>query len=91
MDLENFVCRPCRSGADYEFIPKQRLSLDLEELAGILLKKDIDVHTETPYVLLLKIDSKFFSFYKSGKIVVKTIQDPEKAKKIAGKILSSLE
>jgi ArsR family metal-binding transcriptional regulator len=91
MQLKDFVGQPCKSKADFEFIPKTKQFLDLIELAENFKKKRIEIIAITPYLLMLKIDSVPVSFFKSGKIIVKTIPDSESARKIAEKLISSLE
>lgn len=91
MELKDFIGQPCKSKSDYEFIPKHKHEFKLVELAAQLRKNNIGIEVETPYLLMLRVELKSVSFFKSGKIIVKTVSEPEKARKIAEKIVSSLE
>ena len=91
MELKDFIGQPCKSKSDYEFIPKKSQQLNLNQIASKLKNNGIEIEIETPYLLMLRVDLKSVSFFKSGKIIVKTVFEPEKARKIAEKVISSLD
>jgi ArsR family metal-binding transcriptional regulator len=91
-DLKDFVSKLCSSRTGYDFLPKQQLTLNLEDIAAFLRKETtFHVEAETPQVLLLEIDSVSTSLFKSGKILVKDIKEEAEAKKIAEKLVAQLQ
>ncbi|MDO8538666.1 MAG: hypothetical protein Q7S21_07340 [archaeon] len=91
MELKDFIGQPCKSKSDYEFIPKKSHQLNLNQICAKLKNNGITIEIETPYLLMLRVDLKSVSFFKSGKIIVKTVSDSAKARKIAEKVISSLD
>jgi len=80
MQLQDFSVRPCRGSAALEFIPKKKPSGGLSGVSEGLRLKGAEVGMETPFVVVAKFGGIEFSFYKSGKIIVKGERDEAKAR-----------
>lgn len=85
MGLDDYFSKLCTSGAAFEFSPKKEMKLDLEKVAEKLRSETL-VEAETPFVLMIKYADAKISIFKSGKIIVRNVEDTRKAKKIAEKI-----
>lgn len=90
IELKDFTGKPCRTKSAFEFLPKQRLELDLEKTALTLRSEGIFVEAETPFVLMLKSGDFSVSFFRSGKILVKNVQEELKARQIAETIVNAV-
>lgn len=73
----------------FEFIPKKKVELNLEETAKTL-RKNFEVQIETPVFLAIRIENTNVSLFKSGKITVKETREKEKARQIAEKIVKEI-
>jgi TATA-box binding protein (TBP) (component of TFIID and TFIIIB) len=87
MQLKEFIGKACNSKTAFEFIPKKKEKLDLEEIAQKFKNNGIKVIAETPFLLVLRVQEKSVSFFKSGKIMVKETKNINEAKKIVEKII----
>ena len=90
LGLSSFTGQPCRSRIAYEFLPKADYSLNLESVAGNLRKRDVFIEIETPYLLMLKMDGKNVSLFRSGKIIVKSTKEKGVARKIAEHLVEKM-
>jgi ArsR family metal-binding transcriptional regulator len=90
IEFDNFIGQPCNSRTAYEFVPKREYSLNLELLAKKLREKEVFIEIETPYLLMLKFGGKDVSIFKSGKIIVKSTNKKENAKKIATSLIKKI-
>jgi len=90
LELSDFTGKPCRSRLAYEFVPKRKHSLNLEKAAKNLKKNDVMMDVVSPYLLMMSLDGKSLSLFKSGKIIVKETKNAAKARKIAEKLVSHL-
>ncbi len=88
--LKDYAGKPCSSSADFEFVPREETSMDLEAAAKKLRKNEVFVEIETPFLLMLKIAGRNLSLYKSGKILVKSTHEKEEARKAAEKLVAAL-
>ena len=90
MKLSDFVGKPCKSRAAFEFVPKKRTHLNLEEVAKKLKEAGVFIEAETPFLLVVKAGSSV-SIFQSGKIIVKETTLESEARKIAEKLVKMLE
>jgi ribonuclease HIII len=58
----------------------------LEKIAE-KIKKEFFIEIETPYVLIMKVNGKSVSLFKSGKMIVKETTEEKEGRKIAQKVL----
>ena len=91
LEFKEYTGKPCKSKSAYEFIPKQRLSLELEPIAERLRQKKLFIEAETPFLLMLQIKGFSVSFFKSGKILVKNIKEEPKARALAEDIVKAIQ
>jgi len=89
MKLDDFVGKPCRSKLACEFLPKHKISVDLEkaaqELTGVAA-----VELTSKVLIIMRVDGKTVSLFGSGKILVRGEKDEAKARLIAEKVVKSL-
>ena len=90
-ELSGFVGQPCTSRIAFEFTPKKDYKLNLEKVVKVLKKNEVFVEMETPYLLMLKVGGKNVSLFKSGKIIVKSTNDKESARKIAEQLVKKMK
>lgn len=90
LELNDFVGKPCNSRTAYEFVPKAEHSLDLENVAAKLRQGEVFIEMETPYLLMLKVGGRDVSLFKSGKIIVKSTQEKQAARKVAVKVFEKI-
>ncbi|MDO8647732.1 MAG: hypothetical protein Q7R70_04960 [Candidatus Diapherotrites archaeon] len=86
MELSDFVGKPCKSRVAFEFIPKKRIKLDLEEIAKRLKEKEVFVEIETPFLLILRMQVPI-TLFQTGKILIKETNMEKDARKIAEKLV----
>ncbi|HZX20378.1 MAG TPA: hypothetical protein VFF13_05170 [archaeon] len=90
LELNDFTGQPCKSRVAYEFLPKKDAQLNLEQVAKKLKENEVYIEIEAPYLLMLKVNGKDVSLFKSGKIIVKSTQNKTKARKIAEKLIMKM-
>lgn len=90
MELEDFTGKPCRSKMAYEFLPKKKIHINLEE-AREEIEGKIEVELASKVLLMCKIMHATVSLFSSGKILVRGEREEEKAKKIAKILISELK
>ena len=90
IELSDFTGQPCKSRIAYEFIPKKNYSLDLKKTAEKLKKENVFIEIETPYLIMLKHLGKNVSLFKSGKIIVKSVNEKNDARKIAESLIKKI-
>jgi len=90
MQLSDFIGQPCNSRIAFEFLPKQKQQLKLQEIADKLRLTNVFVEVETPFLLMLKVAGHNISFFRSGKIIVKDTNDKAEARKVAEALLKEL-
>ena len=81
LKAEDFLGKPCRTKAAFEFIPKRNLKFDLGKLAGKFREKGIEIEAETPFMLILKVDGTGIELFENGQVTVKGILEESRAKK----------
>ncbi len=86
MQLKDFTGKACKSSAAFEFIPRKKLNLSLGEVAVKIKSKGGRVEAETPFLLMLNVQEKSVSFFRSGKIIVKDTKSEQESRKIAEKV-----
>jgi TATA-box binding protein (TBP) (component of TFIID and TFIIIB) len=90
MELAEYTGKPCRTKMAYEFLPKNKIDIDLDKAAEELNSiANIDVKTKV--LLMMKLDNLTISLFPSGKLLVRGEREEEKAKKAAEKILKQLK
>ena len=90
VQLDDFVGQPCKSRLAFEFIPKRAGHLNLEKVAATLRGNDVFVETETPFLLMLKIEGKNCTLFRTGKIIVKETREMDKAREVAESLVKEL-
>ncbi|MCR4369156.1 MAG: hypothetical protein NUV67_04590 [archaeon] len=90
IELSNFTGQPCKSRMAYEFLPNKEYSLNLEKTANALREQEVFIELESDYLLMLKMQGHDISLFRSGKIIVKAINDKEKARNIAQNLVKKL-
>ena len=90
IQLKDFTAQPCKSRLAFEFIPKHKHELKLEDTATALRQTEVSIEVETPFLLMMTVKGHGVSLFKSAKIIVKDTNDKEVARKIAETILESL-
>ncbi|VVB98995.1 Uncharacterised protein [uncultured archaeon] len=91
LELSGFAGQPCSSRIAYEFIPKARHTLNLEAIAKSLREKGVYIEIETPAILMLKINARAVSLFRSGKIIVKSTNDKAVARETAEMLIEKIE
>ncbi|HLC36658.1 MAG TPA: hypothetical protein VJK05_03575 [archaeon] len=90
LELSDFVGQPCKSRVAYEFIPKKKMNLNLEELSKKLENQDVYIEISTPFLLILKLNGQNISLFSSGKMIIKELKEPKKAREIAEKLVEKI-
>ena len=90
LELSNFAGQPCSSRLAYEFVPKESRGLNLESVAKSLKEKGVYIEIETPAIIMLKMNGRSVSLFKSGKIIVKSTNDRETARKTAEMLIEKI-
>ncbi len=88
--IKNFTIKPCNSRTAFEFVPTKEVNLDLAKISKRLKAKKVFVEIETNYLLMLKLENKNMTLFKSGKIIVKETKEKEEAKNFAEKLLKKI-
>ncbi|MBN2127520.1 MAG: hypothetical protein JW703_03970 [Candidatus Diapherotrites archaeon] len=91
LDFSEFVPKPCRSSDSFQFVPKKEEKLDLMKISKILESKGVFIDFATEFLLSMKVNNKKTSLFRSGKIIIKEIDNEEDAKKIAEKVFSLID
>ena len=91
MELDDYVGQPCNSGLAFEFTPKKKTSIVLQDCARKLAASGARIDINTKYVLACSFKGTDISVFKSGKILVKNTADKEQAKEKAEAVLQALE
>jgi ArsR family metal-binding transcriptional regulator len=86
IELKDFIGKPCSNKTSFEFLPKQKTTLNLEELS----KKLENIEVNSKILLIIKDGDSTISIFKNGKILVRGIKEETKAKNIAKKILEKI-
>ncbi|MCD6478867.1 MAG: hypothetical protein J7L44_03200 [Candidatus Diapherotrites archaeon] len=90
LKLKDFVIDPCKSDKAIAFMPQKKVELPLSELAEKLSEGGASIQAETPFVLIFRFRNASISLFKSGKLLVKEL-DENKAKEIVETILRIIE
>lgn len=90
MELKDFVVEPCKSRLAFEFLPKKKDSLDLEKMADGLRKNKVEIEVQTPFMLVVTINNRGASVFKSGKIIVKECGNEPEARKTAEMLIQKM-
>jgi len=90
LKLKDFVIDSCRSDKAIAFMPQKKVELPLSELAKKLSESGASVQAETPFVLIFRFQNTSISLFKSGKLLVKDVDENE-AKEIVETILQIIE
>ena len=89
MELKDFTGKPCRNKSAFEFLPKQRQDIELEQIATVLREKGIQIEADTPFVLMLRVEGHSISMFKTGKILIKNLKEEKKARAIAEQLVQN--
>ena len=90
MELSDYTGKPCKSKMAYEFLPKQKVNIDLR-VAVEDVKQIATIEMETKVLLMVKIENCTASIFPSGKILVRGERDENKAKIIAEKLIKKIK
>ncbi len=90
-ELGDYEGKLCSGKTSYEFILKKQVELNLEKIVRVLKQKKIKIEIETPFMLVLEVDSTDMTLFKRGKILVKGVSDGVIAKKKAKQLLELLK
>lgn len=91
MQLKDFVVQPCKSRLAFEFLPKKKESLELGKIADALKRNDLELEVETPFMLIVLLNKKQITVFKSGKILVKETETEQEARKTAELLMQKME
>ena len=89
MQLSDFTGKPCRSKTAYEFLPNKKMAIDLEK-TSTELPQGVTVEVKTKVLLMLRVEHCTVSLFPSGKLLVRGEREEEKAKKIAERVLKTV-
>jgi hypothetical protein len=90
LKLKDFVIDSCKSDKAIAFMPQKKVELPLSELAEKLSESGVSIQAETPFVLIFRFQNASVSLFKSGKLLVKDVDENE-AKGIVETILQIIE
>lgn len=85
LELKDFIIDPCKSDKAIEFLSQKRVELKLNEIADSL-REQAEVKAETPFVIIFKFRNTSISLFKSGRILVKDVEERE-AREIVEELL----
>jgi len=84
----DFILDPCKATPGFEFFLKKNKKIDLSKLLIKLKKNNYFIEKKTlPFFISFSIDKSKITLFKSLKIIIKEIDDKEKAEEILNKIL----
>jgi len=83
---ENF----CKADKSIAFIPHKKIEVPLAKLKEKLIEAKASITAETPFVLIFKFHGANVSIFKSGRILVKEVEEKE-AKRILKRLLELLK
>ncbi|MDD4250981.1 MAG: hypothetical protein PHX27_02205 [Candidatus ainarchaeum sp.] len=86
MELKNFTLKPCSNKTSFEFLPKNKTTLDLKKIS----KKLNNLEINSKILLILKKDDATISIFKTGKILVRGIKDESKAREIVLNLIKKI-
>lgn len=89
--FNEFASKPCRSSDSFQFVSNKSVSLNLIKISKQLESKGIFIDFATEFLLSMKVKNKKVSLFRSGKIIIKEVDNEETAKKIAEKVFSLIE
>jgi ArsR family metal-binding transcriptional regulator len=91
LNFNEFASKPCRSSDSFQFVSKKPVSLNLIKISKQLEEKGVFIDFTTEFLLSMKVNNKKVSLFRSGKIIIKEIDNEETAKQIAEKIFELIE
>jgi TATA-box binding protein (TBP) (component of TFIID and TFIIIB) len=91
LELKDFVMQPCKSRLAFEFLPKKKDSLDLEKIAERLAKNGVEIEVQTPFLLVISLNNRGASIFRSGKIIVKECENEPEARKTAEMLIQKMQ
>ena len=74
------IIKPCSGKTAFNSVPDKKMEFDLKKIG-----KKFEVITETPYLIVIKIEKTEVTIYPSGKLMIRTKQK-ETAEKISKKV-----
>lgn len=86
MNLEDFFVTPCRGRLAVEFVPKKKESLDIRLISEIFAKNGAVIDVQTPVLMVFQFQNVNVSFFRSGKLIVKDV-DEAKAREIIQQLI----
>ncbi len=91
LKVNDFVSKPCRSSDSFQFVPSEKVSLNLNELVKNFEDEGFFIEFNSSFLISMKISGKRVSLFKSGKVLVKDSDNEEETRKIAEKIYSLIK
>ena len=86
MRLKDYIGKPCRAKVAYEFLPKTKTKINLDNISGLIEKK-FSIEVKSKILLIIKVEDKTVSLFESRKLLVRGEKEEEKARKIAKEVL----
>lgn len=90
-ELDEYEGRLCSGRTSFEFLPKKQQALDLGQICSKLNSLSIRVEVQTPAFLIFNFKDKDITIFKRGKILIKGMDQKEKARELAEELIGNLK
>lgn len=91
LEFKDFLGEPCKGRTAFEFVPKQKKEVNVQNIAQRLRECQVSIEADTPFLLVLRHRNFPVSIAKNGKIMVRNTVDAGEAKKIFDELLEMLQ
>ncbi len=89
MDEEFYIFKPCKTTAAFQGTLKKQISLDMNSVKRILEKEGYKIELALNDLVIAR-KGHIVNIYNTGKILIKNIEDEEKAKKVIESIYKKI-
>lgn len=86
--LEFLAIKPCKYDA-YEAVPKEKVSLDIDEVEKVLKKNGYEILSNPKVMLVVKKKAEI-SIYPRGRLLMHPVSDRQEAERLAKELYAAL-